>query len=248
MSEGVSPEHSPSKEDPSSVQAPESPQDRSPGHSPQHSPMKEEEEEDIPEEEYQMLVQAMEIRKQEDEQNKVEGREHIDYVVPRRRKKVKEAVEQKNDIDPMLVEWTKEKLETLGGFDENKHWTPELEDVVRKFMKDSAFTKLFVWSEREHIKHSLSDPPAVESDEEFIFFLKCSLEPVTLQSVNNVLFYKKVQSNYLKSLLSVMNAHFIPKLVKDGSWPDNVKKEFLAQLHKFMSGVTETCYEMEGYT
>jgi dynein heavy chain len=92
------------------------------------------------------------------------------------------------------------------------------------------------------------EPPTLESDEEFIFFLKSSQEPITIDNINNVLFYKKVQSNHLKSLLSVMNIHFIPKLVKDGNWPDNVKKEFLAQLHKFMSGVTETCYEMEGYT
>lgn len=85
----------------------ESPTERSP----QHSPLKEEEE-DIPEEEYQMMVQAMEIRKKEDEDNQVEGREHIDYSVSRKRKKVskEEVSEQKKDLDPQLVEWVKEKL------------------------------------------------------------------------------------------------------------------------------------------
>lgn len=78
--------------------------------------------------------------------------------------------------------------------------------------------------------------------------MKCSSDVITIDNISSVVFFKKVQSNYLKSLLGVMNNHFIPKLVKDGSWPDNVKKEFLAQLHKFMSGVTETCYEMEGFT
>lgn len=88
----------------------------------------------------------------------------------------------------------------------------------------------------------------LDSDDEFIFFLKGSLEPITYENINDTLFFKKVQNNHLKSLLGVMNGHFIPKLLKDGSWPDNVKKEFLAQLHKFMSSVTEACYEAEGYT
>lgn len=45
-----------------------------------------------------------------------------------------------------------------------------------------------------------------------------------------------------------MNNKVIPELLKDKSWPENVKKEFLAQLHKFMSTITETCFEAEGYT
>ncbi len=39
----------------------------------------------------------------------------------------------------------------------------------------------------------------------------------------------------MKSLLNQMNNVFIPTFMKDNSWPDNVKKEFLGQLHKFMS-------------
>jgi len=45
-----------------------------------------------------------------------------------------------------------------------------------------------------------------------------------------------------------MNTVFIPSIMNEGSWPDNVKKEFLTQLHKFMISITEGCYQKEGYT
>ncbi len=45
-----------------------------------------------------------------------------------------------------------------------------------------------------------------------------------------------------------MNNLFIPTIMAERSWPDNVKKEFLAQLHKFMTSITEACFQLEGYT
>ena len=45
-----------------------------------------------------------------------------------------------------------------------------------------------------------------------------------------------------------MNTIFIPSIMGEKTWPDNVKKEFLAQLHKFMTSITETCFQLEGYT
>lgn len=46
----------------------------------------------------------------------------------------------------------------------------------------------------------------------------------------------------MKGLLSNMNNNFIPFFMKENAWPENVKKEFLGQLHKFMSYLTENAY------
>lgn len=45
-----------------------------------------------------------------------------------------------------------------------------------------------------------------------------------------------------------MNSTFVPSIVHESSWPENVRKQFLSQLHKFMTSITETCYQKEGYT
>lgn len=99
------------------------------------------------------MVAAAEVRKKQDEENKVEGRENIDYSVPRRRKKPKpeESLETEKHLDPLLVEWVKEKLETLGGFDENKHWNEKVEEAINQLLTDPTITKLFLWTSGDHV-------------------------------------------------------------------------------------------------
>lgn len=57
-----------------------------------------------------------------------------------------------------------------------------------------------------------------------------------------------LEKNHLITLVDFMNHEFIPKIVEQTSWPENVRKEFLGQLHKFMTSMTETCYQQEGFT
>ena len=42
--------------------------------------------------------------------------------------------------------------------------------------------------------------------------------------------------------------HFVPSFMKDNSWPENVKKEFVAQLHAFMAQLTDASHQKEGFT
>lgn len=48
-----------------------------------------------------------------------------------------------------------------------------------------------------------------------------------------------VKPNYLQTLLKLLDEQYNPQIYSDNSWPENVKKEFIAQLHKFMAALTE---------
>ncbi len=61
---------------------------------------------------------------------------------------------------------------------------------------------------------------------------------VLVKDLEMKILIRLVQKNKLKSLLTFMNTVFIPSIMNESSWPDNVKKEFLTQLHKFMISVT----------
>lgn len=52
----------------------------------------------------------------------------------------------------------------------------------------------------------------------------------------------------LHSLLRAMHGLYIPVVVGNNSWPEAVKADFTAQLHKFMANLTETVYEIKGKT
>lgn len=45
-----------------------------------------------------------------------------------------------------------------------------------------------------------------------------------------------------------MEKQFTPAFMQDNSWPENAKKEFIAQLHKFNATVTEAAHLVEGLT
>jgi dynein heavy chain len=45
-----------------------------------------------------------------------------------------------------------------------------------------------------------------------------------------------------------MTAEYLPKLLGEKSWPEGVKKEFVAQLHKFMAALTEASHASKGRT
>ena len=53
-----------------------------------------------------------------------------------------------------------------------------------------------------------------------------------------------IKPNYLKGLLHSMNNYFIPTFMRDTSWPENVKKEFIANLYRFMAILTEYAYQV----
>lgn len=197
----------------------------------------------------------MELKKEQDEANQVEGREAFDYSVPRRRKKpttievmpVGEP-EKQEVVEPEVIEWIKERVESsLKTFDENKHWNKTLEEAIRKLcLAENLCSKLFVWIESEEVRFSNEVPHEIIHDTALVFNL--GKEPVKAFEVDRKVLVRPVQKNHLKSLVSFMNSAFIPSIMEEGSWPDNVRKEFLAQLHKFMISITETCFQIEGYT
>jgi len=45
-----------------------------------------------------------------------------------------------------------------------------------------------------------------------------------------------------------MTASYVPKFLGEKQWPDSVKKDFVAQLHKFMATLTETSHASKGRT
>jgi dynein heavy chain len=50
----------------------------------------------------------------------------------------------------------------------------------------------------------------------------------------------------LEDLLEKMNNEYMKKLLQDNDWPDGVKKEFIANLHKFMAFLNETTHAARG--
>jgi nucleoside diphosphate kinase len=131
-------------------------------------------------------------------------------------------------------------------FDSAKHWTADLEQEVKRLcLLEEIGLKLFVWVNQDKVCYDQEVPRGITIDTAVIF----KVTPEELISLDeSKIIVRKIEKNHLKSLVGFMNSTFIPTIMNEKSWPDNVKKEFLAQLHKFMTSITEVCFQLEGYT
>ena len=71
-------------------------------------------------------------------------------------------------------------------------------------------------------------------------------------AIHSMNFDKEVQfgsmcGGYLESLLRVMSGVYSPIFFQN-LWPDSIKNDFSAQLHKFLGGLTDTRWKLEGKT
>lgn len=72
------------------------------------------------------------------------------------------------------------------------------------------------------------------------YFLKHSgKEPIVLQKIEQQVLVGVINDNPLDDLLNKMTLEYVPKLHGEQEWPDGVKKEFQANLNKFMATLTE---------
>ena len=93
---------------------------------------------------------------------------------------------------------------------------------------------MFVWCEDNHLAFSYLSPPKYNKnsyDSDFCYFMKVPTAEGTLQidfsNISTSFVAGKIQNNYLKGLLNQMNNTYIFHFIRDKTWPENAKKEFM---------------------
>jgi len=161
------------------------------------------------------------------------------------------------------IAYIKDKIE-LDKFS-SEMWTLEHARLIKSFITDPNFAKLFLWVDETGLRFNKVEPPALsqgiwlnwiawilipkidEYDSDFLYLVKNTQEdsPVTIDNIEHMIHCGIVGPEDLKYLLKVMRGQFIPAFLSDQSWPDNVKKDFVSQMHKFMASVTEAAFQRE---
>jgi dynein heavy chain len=147
------------------------------------------------------------------------------------------------------IEWLKSKLD-LDGFTPEK-WRNDYNEIVNEFLNEEGTSKIYFWMDEELglMVKNLEPPKLSKDDSGFIFFIKpYDAETITPDNITANIRWGLMDRPLLDSLLEHMNSYFVPTVKKETKWPESVKKEFLGQLHRFMSVLTETSFTMKGTT
>lgn len=156
----------------------------------------------------------------------------------------------------LVCEWMKRSCDyELTNFSSDA-WNGDMNKVCNSFFKDKRKLKLFLWIDKAGIKCSGNLPPTKKEhsplDGEFAIFLKTRPDgqdvEITMDNVGETIYTKLMNvDDNMKSLLKHMN-QLLPNFLKDFSWPENIKKDFLSTTHKLLSQLTEEVFLREGTT
>lgn len=127
-----------------------------------------------------------------------------------------------------------------------------------EFLERSEYCRFFVWVcfETGELTHNYERAPqfyeaktAIKpQDYQVIYFLKREgFQKISATNIDQALLVGMFDSDPLDSLLTLMN-DTTPKLLGENEWPENVKKEFVSNLHSFMAVITEVSYAAKGMT
>lgn len=122
-------------------------------------------------------------------------------------------------------------------------------------MENPDYLKFFVWlnlaSEVEYSFDSAQkfDITMTADQYQVSYFVKRSgKEQVVVAKIDQQIMTGQINGNPLDDLLNKMNNEYVPKLHGENDWPDGVKKEFQANLNKFMATLTEESATSKGRT
>ena len=90
--------------------------------------------------------------------------------------------------------------------------------------------------------------PVVQCDE-LVYFIKALRGPEpTPENFLETVQYGNISKGHIQSLLRMMNGVYAPIFFDNQTWPDSIKNDFLAQLHRFLASLTDTRWKIDRKT
>eukprot|EP01028_Stygiella_incarcerata_P006524 TRINITY_DN2668_c0_g1_i2.p1 TRINITY_DN2668_c0_g1~~TRINITY_DN2668_c0_g1_i2.p1 ORF type:complete len:4588 (-),score=1267.00 TRINITY_DN2668_c0_g1_i2:3353-17116(-) len=147
-------------------------------------------------------------------------------------------------VSPECFAWLCEKA-SVEGLDEASS-CENCEYDISKFLNDPTVHRLCAYRLNGRAVFSVAFPS--EAVHSIVFFLKTSEVIVDEENIAKVVVFGLLEGDLLDRLLRLMQGLYVPWFLKSSVWPESFRKEFSAQLHRFMASLTETTYHLRGST
>jgi dynein heavy chain len=169
-----------------------------------------------------------------------------------------EAAQPVVNMERLIDERTKDlvnyfrKVLALKDWDRSQPFTEAHLNILKEFFTGEGRKRIFAYVQPHDSMLCLQTSVPTHKFEQVIYFItKSSVrddDPLTTESFCKKVQYGTLSGVPLQSLLRLMNGVYMPMMMQNSSWPDNVRKEFMGKLHKFMASLTDATYQMSGNT
>lgn len=139
----------------------------------------------------------------------------------------------------------KERINLVGITDEA--WTEAHDDMMEDFLTCES-TLLVAYMDTINGLTLETRVPFVTVDELIYFIRKQDNQIVTSENFLKLVQYGNVTTGHIQSLLRLMSGIYAPIFFENTSWPDSIKNDFSAQMHRFLASLTDTRWKIDGKT
>jgi dynein heavy chain len=139
-------------------------------------------------------------------------------------------------------------------------WKDEYYQWMHDFLNEPNQKSLYFWCDFKDIENaalhiSNTAPPKfygedikAENYNVVCFIKRDDTENITVDALQEHIAFLTINKEPLDDLLEKMETSYIKTLLAENDWPDTVKKEFVAGVHKFMAFLNEHTHKARGQT
>ncbi|KAK7102408.1 hypothetical protein V1264_020630 [Littorina saxatilis] len=145
-----------------------------------------------------------------------------------------------------VCEMIKERIVCLGVTTED--WTETHEETLNTFIQDPSIRLMIAFKHARRGFRLEYRAPSFQVDQMSYFMKNSGVTDLKPESFLKSVQYGTLRGAYIESLLRNMLNVYAPVFFENTSWPDSIKNDFSAQLHKFLASLTDTRWKLDGKT
>ncbi|XP_018599950.2 dynein heavy chain 2, axonemal [Scleropages formosus] len=139
------------------------------------------------------------------------------------------------------------KQVALSGVTESSSWTDDNDWTLDNFISDTSIRTLIVHLDPYaglQVDYSMPSQPV----EQLAYFIRAAGQPIVAETFECVVQFGTVRRGSVQSLLRLMNGVHVPQVTLNTSWPQSIKNNYSAHMHRFLTSLTDTRFKLVGQT
>eukprot|EP00079_Xenopus_tropicalis_P031840 XP_017945611.1 PREDICTED: dynein heavy chain 2, axonemal [Xenopus tropicalis] len=126
-------------------------------------------------------------------------------------------------------------------------WTEELDAVLDRFASDVSQSTLSVYFDPHMGLRVEANMPA-QNVEQLMYFIRKEGATLTPDNLEETLQFGSVRGTAIVALLRLMNGLYAPYIFSNATWPESIRNNFSAHVHRFLAALTDARYKLQGQT
>ncbi|MBN3318517.1 DYH2 protein, partial [Atractosteus spatula] len=126
-------------------------------------------------------------------------------------------------------------------------WTEENDQALDGFIHNPSLTTLVVYLDPfAGLKVEYAVP--AQPTDQICYFIRREGAPLTEELFESTVQFGTARGGHTESLLRLMNGVYAPQVFSSSAWPESIRNNFSAHMHRFLASLTDARFKLEGHT